>query len=119
MPHPSHLKAYDEIVPGGGREILDMATREQRHRHRMQWLEMIYPYLGWFAGFAGFLTCVGLAAYLAVNNHEAVAAGLLGVPCFGVIGWFINSRLSNGQSQPPSRGSGSRPPAKNPVKRRR
>jgi hypothetical protein len=49
LPPPDHFKGYEEVVPGGAREILNMAKREQRHRHRMQALEMIYPYLGWFA----------------------------------------------------------------------
>ena len=50
MPHPRHLKGYEEIVPGSAREILDMAKAEQRHRHRMEWMEMVYPYLGLVAG---------------------------------------------------------------------
>src|SRR5689334_12356661 len=39
LPHPGHLQAYNEIIPGGGQEILEMAKREQRHRHRMHNLE--------------------------------------------------------------------------------
>ena len=72
----------------------DMAKSEQSHRHRMQTLEMVYPYLGWFAGFVGLLACVGLATYLAMNGQEKVAAGMLGDPALGVIGWFIQARLA-------------------------
>jgi len=64
------------------------------HRHRMQNLEMIYPYLGWLSGSVGLLACVGGAVYLAMNNHEGVAGGLIGVPSLGVIGWFVKARLS-------------------------
>jgi uncharacterized membrane protein len=71
-----------------------MAKVEQTHRHRMQRLEMIYPYLGWLSGTVGFLACVIGAIYLAMNNHEAVAGGVLGVPSLGVIGWFIKARLA-------------------------
>jgi len=95
MPHPRHLQAYDKIVPGSGREILSMARVEQTHRHHMQKLEMIYPYLGWLSGTVGFLVCVIGAGYLAMNNHEAVAGGMLGVPSLGVIGWFIKARLTS------------------------
>src|SRR6266496_2421432 len=93
LPPADHFREYNEVVPGSAREILDMAKGEQAHRHRMQSLEMIYPYLGWFAGFAGFLACIGGATYLAMNSHEAIAGAMLGVPCLGVIGWFIRSRL--------------------------
>jgi Predicted membrane protein (DUF2335) len=102
LPPPDHFKGYNDVVPGSAREILDMARGEQAHRHRMQILEMFYPYLGWFAGFVGFLACIGGAAYLATNGHDAVAGGMLGVPCLGVIGWFIRSRLSPGEEPPAS-----------------
>ena len=46
MPPPQHLERYNSIVPGAGRIILDMAVKEQRHRHSMNRLEMVYPYLG-------------------------------------------------------------------------
>jgi hypothetical protein len=88
-----------------------MAKREQAHRHRLQTLETFYPYLGWFAGFTGFLACVAGAIYLAMNNHDAVAGGMLGVPCLGVIGWFIRSRLST-SDQPTAPAAPKRPPPK-------
>jgi len=71
-----------------------MAKAAQMHRHLMQKLEMIYPYLGWLTGSVGLLACVGGAVYLAMNNHEGVAGGLLGVPLLGVVGWFVQARLS-------------------------
>jgi len=60
----------------------------------MQLLEMVYPYLGWFAGFIAFLTCIAGSVYLALNNQEKVALALLGVPVLGVVGWFVRSRVS-------------------------
>jgi len=42
LPHPRHLKDYDDIVPGSAAKIINMAYREQSHRHKMQWMEMIY-----------------------------------------------------------------------------
>lgn len=92
LPPPEQFKAYEDLVEGSARTILGMAVTEQSHRHRMQTLEMLYPYLGWFAGFAGFLACVGGAVYLGMYDHEKVALALLGLPVAGVIGWFIRSR---------------------------
>ena len=89
LPPPEVFKDYEDVVPGSAREILNMATREQGHRHRLQLLEMIYPYLGQCAGFVGFLSSVGGAVYLAMNDRPAVAGLILGVPCLGVIGWLL------------------------------
>jgi hypothetical protein len=86
-----------------------MAKGEQRHRHRMQWLEMVYPYLGWFAGFVGLLACVGGAVFLSMNGHEGVAGGMLGVPALGVIGWFIHARIKSDDTEP------AQPPPQRPM----
>jgi uncharacterized membrane protein len=117
MPHPRHLKGYEEIVPGSAREMLSMAQKEQSHRHRMQSLEMVYPYLGWFAGFVGLLACVILATYLGMNDHDKLAGGMLGVPSLGVIGWFIHARLGPSDS---ASGTGlpAKPTASRNVKRK-
>lgn len=114
LPPPDVFRGYNEVVPGSGREILDMAKREQRHRHRMQILEIIYPYLGWLAGFVCFLSCLAGAVYLAMNDRPAVAGILLGVPCLGVISWFIRSRLADTGSASPAVA-----PTKQTSKRRR
>jgi hypothetical protein len=116
LPPPDVFKGYDDIVPGSAREILDMATREQSHRHKLQFLEMIYPYLGWFAGFVCFLVCIAGSVYLAMHDKPVIAAALLGVPCLGVIGWFINSRVSLGTTQPAVAKAA---PAKRPPRKRR
>lgn len=99
MPHPKHLKAYEEIKPGSAQEIIGMAQAEQAHRHAMQRMEMSYPYWGLAAGFVGLVTCVGGAVTLGLYGHEGVAGGMLGVPALGVIGWFIKSRISGEGNQ--------------------
>ncbi len=93
LPHPRHLKAYDEVVPGAARDILNMAISEQKHRHRLQMLETAYPYLGWLAGFVGFLGCVSGAIYLGLHHNTPVALALVGVPSVGAIGWFVRARI--------------------------
>ena len=64
MPHPRHLRGYEDIVPGGAREILEMAKGEQTHRHKVQWLEMIYLISGSLLDLFGLLSCIGAATYL-------------------------------------------------------
>jgi len=94
LPHPQHLQEYENIAPGIAKAIVDNSTKEQAHRHKMQTLEMVYPYLGWFAGFVSFLTCIVLATILGLHGREWLACAFLGVPCIGAVGWFINSRIS-------------------------
>lgn len=98
LPHPRHLAEYDKLVPGAARDIMEMTKGEQRHRHRMQLLEMIYPYLGWFSGTIGLFLCLGLATYLTLHEHERVAYAMLGVTVLGVIGWFIQARIAPGSN---------------------
>lgn len=111
LPHPQHLEKYEALVPGSAREILDMAKGEQSHRHKMQSLEMIYPYLGWFSGTVGFLTCVTGAIYLGTIDHDLLAGGLVAVPVLGVVGWFVHSRIGARSSETaatPTKSSGNK-----------
>jgi uncharacterized membrane protein len=36
LPHPRILQQYDELQPGLAREIVNMALKEQEHRHEME-----------------------------------------------------------------------------------
>jgi uncharacterized membrane protein len=93
LPHPGHLKAYEDISPGSAQQIIAMARKEQEHRHTMQFLEILYSYLGWLTGSLGFIFCVAGAVYLALNDRDHVALALLGLPVLGVIGWFVRARV--------------------------
>jgi len=99
IPHPRHFEAYEQSVPGSGREILEMAKKEQRHRHSSETLEIIYPYIGLGVGFLAFAGCIAGSIFLALHGHDTVAALMLGVPVLGVIGWFINSRISGANDE--------------------
>lgn len=99
LPAPETFSQYDHICPGAAREILDMAIREQRHRHFVERAESIYPFLGMLAGFVVVSGCIGGAAYLAINGHDLIAGVLIGAQLLGVVYLFINSRLQ--QPHPP------------------
>jgi len=95
LPHPRHLAEFERIAPGTVHTIIQMATREQAHRHKMQIAEIIYPYCGMIAGFVGLFGCVAASAYLGLQHDTTVALALLGVPVLGVLGYFINGRLAS------------------------
>jgi uncharacterized membrane protein len=95
LPHPRHLAEFERIAPGTVHTIIQMAMREQAHRHRMQIAEIIYPYCGMIAGFVGLFGCIAASAYLGLQHDTTVALALLGVPVLGVLGYFINGRLAS------------------------
>ncbi len=110
MPPPEILAGYDALIPGAAREILDMTKTEQRHRHAMERLTVLYPYLGLAAGFVALLLCVGGAVFLALEGEARIAALLLGAPLIVAIGWFVNGRLQAAGRRPasPSSANGTR-----------
>src|SRR3954453_14890360 len=93
IPPPDDFAGYEHVLPGSARELMDMAKSEQTHRHRMQSLEMLYPYVGMISGVICFGACIAGSVWLAIEGRETVAGLLLGVPCLGLISWFIRSRL--------------------------
>jgi uncharacterized membrane protein len=99
MPHPDHLERIEVIAPGSARQIINMAVIEQKFRHRMSLLTILYPYLGLITGFTIALTCFYLAYLLALENHPEVAGAMVGVSSLGVIGWFIKSRVGEKPDQ--------------------
>lgn len=103
LPHPEHLRRFEEISPGAAARLIGMAEREQSHRHSMERSEINYPYYGLGAGLLIALVAVGGAIYLGYVGNIAVAAALVSVPVIGCIGWFVKSRvsLSKPESPPP------------------
>jgi uncharacterized membrane protein len=73
IPHPRHLAEIERIAPGAARQIIDSVSLEQRHRHRMETLEMVYPYMGLLCAITMLLLCIACAVYLAVHDATNVA----------------------------------------------
>lgn len=94
MPPPQDLKAYEDVSPGAALALISMADSEQKHRHRMQMLEILYPYAGIASGLISLLAMIAGAVYLGVNNGpEKLEIALVGLPALGVVGWFIKARI--------------------------
>jgi uncharacterized membrane protein len=68
LPDPRTLEYYERIVPGAGREILDMAKAEQRHRHRLNWAGVGLSALGQIAAAAIGFFGVGGGLFLAYKG---------------------------------------------------
>lgn len=99
-PHPEHLERIEAIAPGSAREIISMAVREQKARHKLEFLTVAYPYIGLLCGFLVACMSFTFAYLLGMAGHTEVAAAMVGVSALGVIGWFIRSRLTCTDAEP-------------------
>jgi len=97
MPHPRHLREYDEILPGAAERILVMAERAQSHNAEMEGLiirgEVYDQKLGLWLGFAALIVLVGLASLFGFIGNIAMAALLLSAAALGVISVFVTGRF--------------------------
>lgn len=100
MPHPKHLREYDDIFPGAAERILSMAEQNLAHNIGLNAnileAEIADHKLGMWQG-AGLFALLILAAFSALFLTEnAVIIGLfLGTAAIGGVGLFIHGRNGN------------------------
>jgi uncharacterized membrane protein len=88
LPPPQALAAFDEIVPGGAKLIMDQWKNESDHRRHLQsraltW-EIIERNGSRLLAFAFSMSGLALTAYCVANKAEWVA-GFLGVGTVGTV----------------------------------
>jgi uncharacterized membrane protein len=94
-PHPEHLERIEAVAQGAARNIINMAINEQRFRHRVAMLTVLYPYAGLLSGLVLSALLFTRAFLLGMAGHTVAASAMVGVSGLGVIGWFIHSRLDD------------------------
>lgn len=94
IPHPKILRGIEDVVPGAARDIIEMAKKEQTHRHRTENWVTAFPYLGMVLGFSGLLASLIGAVYLGIRGHEGLGAALVALPVLTAIGLLIKSRIT-------------------------
>jgi uncharacterized membrane protein len=97
MPHPRHLKEYDEILPGAAERILHMAERNLEHNASMDRqvvsAEVADRKLGMLLGAGIFaLLILGAFAALFVSSNPVVPGLFLGTAAIGGVVAFIRGR---------------------------
>lgn len=89
LPISSEFAAYDNILPGAAREILDMAKNEQSHRHGLDRRDMNWGILHQFStlllGVSLLILCILGAIYLTLKGHPIMAGLIVGVAVLGVV----------------------------------
>lgn len=117
VPPPDILRAFDALVPGTAKRLIDLAESESQHRRDMeqkvlaaniaaqsQQLDLadeqsriVYrtDTTGQSFGFAVALACIAGSVYLSVNGHEVVATALAAIPTAAVIKAFFSPKPPN------------------------
>lgn len=97
MPHPKHLREYDEILPGSAERILSMAEKNLDHNIAMNSMalgaEIDDAKRGMLLGAALFAMLI-LGAFLSlfITDSEIIPGIFLGAAVIGGVGAFIRGR---------------------------
>jgi uncharacterized membrane protein len=92
LPDPRALEYYEKVCPGAAREIIEMAKREQVHRHSNDGAARLSLLLGQIFGFT--LGLVGLLGgiYLASTGKSLAGLGVFITSLGSLVGVFVLDR---------------------------
>lgn len=93
LPPPAVLQAYEDVVPGSAKQIVDLAVAQTYHRIKDEDTrthgEFRMGYAGIAAGTIVSLSIIALAGYIVSQGGATVAATLVGMPLAAIVGAFI------------------------------
>ena len=93
LPLPSHLREYDDIVPGAAERILSMVERQSQHRQELEKIVVKGDTRRSWAGlvFGGFLAicCVGGGVALCFFGQSVAGATIATASVVGLAGVFV------------------------------
>lgn len=98
LPHPRHLKQYNEILPGAADRILRMAEKEQEHRHSREHKiidgQIEHGKRGQRYGLAAMLGTIIGALVSEILGYPVVAGAFLASAALSVVIAFIRGELN-------------------------
>lgn len=101
MPDPDTLEKLEKIVPGCGREWMDMAKSEVSHRHksedRITWTFKYTTILGQILGFIANLVICAVGYFAIQEGHPTAGATIITGSAAAVIAAFIIRRRRRGE----------------------
>ena len=99
LPPPSHLREYEEILPGLADRIVTMAESQSHHRMGLEreviTSEQRRSWAGWASGTAIALGLLAAAVWVTLEGHEAVGVIFAGADVAGVAGVLIVGRRAD------------------------
>jgi uncharacterized membrane protein len=97
MPHPRHLREYEDILPGVAERMMQMAEKAQNHNAAMDRKIIDGEHddrrRGMLFGFSALLLMLALAGLFGYLGHAEISAMFLGSAAFGVIAVFVQGRF--------------------------
>jgi uncharacterized membrane protein len=106
IPSPKRLKDYDLVLPGLAKRIVDMAEKEQTHRHETEAVVIRKDYserkTGQVLGFIIGIAALGVALWLGLDGETAVASIIGGTTVLGLVSAFIISRTMEAKGEKPA-----------------
>ena len=102
VPHPDIIAGYKAIIPGSGRELLDMAKDQSNHRMELEnkaiGEQLSQSKTGQLFAFILALVCIILAFILGMCGHDKVAIVLGGSTVLGLVTSFIYGKYKQKES---------------------
>jgi uncharacterized membrane protein len=97
LPHPRHLKAFEEACPGASDRILAMAEKAQERQENRLDKAMDYEYLdrrlGLYLGFSALVAVLVAGIVTLALGHKYVGSGLMAAGIIGtIVGTFVHGR---------------------------
>ncbi len=96
IPPPGELAAYDEVVPGTAKQIVEAWRSETEHRHAMEKAEsrraFVEAILGRVLAFSFALFALGLAGYCVSADAPLIGAILGGGTIAAVVASLVQGR---------------------------
>lgn len=72
LPDPEDLAHYDRVLPGAADRIVSMAERQAGHRQQLEQIavraDLRLATMGMVLGYIAFVTAMGFATYLLIND---------------------------------------------------
>lgn len=96
LPHPMHLRGYEEICPGAAARVLAMAEKSQDHIIATESRHLDYEFRdrkrGMWLGAALFALLITSALVSALTDHEVVAGFFLTAALISGVSVFVKGR---------------------------
>lgn len=103
LPPADDFERYENVHPGSARIILEMAEREQKHRHEAETATIMAETEDMRAthfenklalGIAAFVTMsfLALGFILTMHGHDAVGGIMMGTSLVGIIGAILKNK---------------------------
>lgn len=102
IPHPTILKAYDDMAEGSAKLIIENGVAESKHRREMEKAilrkEVNDKKRGHYLGFLIGSLVIVLGFWLIMNDHTIAGSALTGITVLGLVGSFTGGSDSRSNS---------------------